>query len=297
MPGKSIKAYFEVKNNELIYYPPDVSSSKLPHTLRLEGKWKFSNGTLVFGLNESYNKIFGQSVRFLAKLEKTSKNYISFSVLKGTTPKLRSRSSLELTGKWKVDALANIIFEVKRNNSFDELSFGNNWQVTKENNILLLYKRRFFKKEIINSIVISGGWSLGKNTLDFMVDGSDKNKIKFDIALTNKAITFNKDKIGLTLGLKKDYEKQIFLYGRCKYLKDKFEVALNPDKQERTWVFKLNKHLSDDKELVFELINAKNKPLGLNVSFSKKLSSNVSLFLSAKLGKEKRIEAGLYLPF
>jgi hypothetical protein len=297
MLRKNIKAYFELRNNELFYHPPASVTDKLPHSLKIEGSWRLSGGELIFITNESYSSFFGQSLSFSAKLEKVSKSYISFKILKRTTPRLYSRTQLKLSGRWKVDSSNNLIFEVKRGNAFDEFSFGNNWQVTKENNILLLYKKRFLKKEVISSLVLSGSWSFSKNTLEFMVEGSNKDKIKFDIGLTNRAVILNKEKIDLTVGIRKDSIKSVSLYGRCKYFKDRFEVTLNSAKEKLTWIFKLNKHLSDDRELIFELINKRNKPLGMQITFSKKFRAGGNLFIRARAGEDKRIEAGFYMPF
>ena len=297
MPKKPIKAYFEIKNNELFYYPPSQTTNKLPHSLKLEGKWRLLNGNCVFDLNESYNTVFGQSISFSAKIEKASKNYIRFNILNRTTPKLRSRTSVQFSGRWNVDTCNNLVFEVQRASAFDEFIFGNNWQVTKENNILLLYKRRFLKKEIISSLVLNGSWELGRNALNFTIENSSKNKLKFDLALAAKTIIFNKEKIDLTIGLRKDSIKTISLYGRCKYFKDKIEFTAIFGRQALTWIFKLNKRLSGDKELIFELINEENKPLGLQITFSKKIAAAGNLFIRAKAADDKRIEAGLYLPF
>ena len=297
MSKKPIKAYFKVKNNDLFYYPPQEPIDKFPHSLKLEGKWLLSAGNLIFDVGESYNTVFGQSISFSAKLEKASKNYIRFSILKRTTPKLHSRTSFQFDGRWKADARNNLVFAIKRGSTFDELSFGNNWQVTKENNILLLYKRRFLKKEMISSLVLDGSWELGKSALEFMIEGSSKDRLSFDLAFTKNAVMLKKEKIALTIGLRKDSTKPIALYGRCKYFKDRFEFTLNPGEKTLTWIFKLNKHLSDDKELIFELINGRNKLLGLQVTFSKRLASGGNLFIRAKAGQDRRIEAGLYLPF
>ncbi|MDD4182543.1 MAG: hypothetical protein PHT53_01775 [Candidatus Omnitrophica bacterium] len=297
MPKKNIKAYFEVKNNDFFYYPPREPTDKFSHSLKLEGKWLLSGGNLIFIADESYNTVFGQSISFSTKLEKASKNYIRFSALKRTTPKLHCRTLLQFDGHWKADSRNNLIFAIKRGSTFDELSFGNNWQVTKENNILLLYKRRFLKKEIISSLVLDGSWGLGKNALEFAIEGSGKDKIKFDLALAANTVIIKKEKIALTIGLRKDSAKSIALYGRCKYSKDRFEFTVRPGKETLTWIFKLNKHLSSDKELIFELINEKNKPLGAQITFSKRLASGGNLFIRAKAGQDKRIEAGLYLPF
>ncbi|MDD4954621.1 MAG: hypothetical protein PHP17_01080 [Candidatus Omnitrophica bacterium] len=297
MPKKNIKAYFELRNNELFYHPPHSATTKLPHSLKIEGTWSIPNGNLTFITNESYSSFFGQSLSFSAKIEKISKSCISFKILKRTTPKLYSRRQLMLSGRWKVDKLNNLIFEVKTSSDFDEFSFGNNWQVTKENNILLFYKKKFLKKEIISCLVLEGSWEFCRNSLNFMVEGSSKDKIKFDVALTNKAVSLGEENLDLTIGLKKDSVKSISLYGRCKYLKDRFKITLNSKRGKLTWIFMLNKKLSKDKELLFELINKKGKPLGLQITFSKRLPSGGNFFIRAKAAEEKRIEAGLYFPF
>ena len=297
MSRKNIKAYFEVKNNGLFYYSLRETTDKLPHRLKLEGKWRLLNGNCVFDVNESYSTVFGQSISFSAKIEKASKNYIRFNILKRTTPKLRNRTSLQFNGRWKVDDRNNLVFEVQRTNSFDEFNLGNNWHITKENNILLLYKRKFLKKEIISSFVLEGNWELGNNALNFVIENSNNSRLKFGLALTRNAIIFNKGKMDLTIGLRKDSIKTISLYGRCKYLKDRIEFTVTFGNQALTWIFKVNKRLSADKELIFELINGKNKLLGLQITFSKKIAAAGNLFMRAKIGEDKRMEAGLYLPF
>jgi hypothetical protein len=196
-----------------------------------------------------------------------------------------------------VDDCNNLVFEVQRTNSFDEFNLGNNWHITKENNILLLYKRKFLKKEIISSFVLEGNWELGNNALNFAIENSNNSRLKFGLALTRNAIIFNKGKMDLTIGARKDSIKTISLYGRCKYLKDRIEFTATFGNQALTWIFKVNKRLSADKELIFELINGKNKPLGLQITFSKKIAAAGNLFMRAKIGEDKRMEAGLYLPF
>ena len=297
MSRKNIKAYFEVKDNDLFYYPPRETTDKLPHHLKLEGKWRLSNGNCVFDVSESYSAVFGQSISFSAKIEKASKNYIRFNILKRTTPKLHSRTSLQFNGRWKVDDYNNLVFEVQRTNTTDELIFGNNWQVTKENNILLLYKRKFLKKEIIGSFVLKGNWKLGNNALNFVIENSSNYRLKFGLALTGNTIVFNKEKIDLTIGLRKDSIKTISLYGRCKYLNDRLEFTATFGRQTLTWTFKVNKRLSGDKELIFELVNERNKPLGLQITFSKAIAAGGRFFVRAKIADDRRIEAGLYLPF
>ncbi len=294
MSGKKIKAYFEIKNNDLFYRRLRDEGTKVAHILKLEGKWKLSGGNLIFDVSESYNTVFGQSIKFSAKAEKTSKNFIQFRILKRTTPRLLKRTSLKLTGRWRVDSFNNLIFDVQRGDAFDEIIFGNNWQVTKENNILLLYKRKFLKKEITSSLVLSGNWGFGKHKLTFTLSGSAR-RLEFDISLAPGAMVIKQDKIHLTIGVKGSV-KTISLYGRCRYFDDGFEFTLNPGKPF-IWIFKLNKRLSGNKELIFELTGKSSKIPGLQITLSKKLTSGGRLFMRAKLSREKRIEAGLYLPF
>ncbi|MFA5008694.1 MAG: hypothetical protein WC546_05690 [Candidatus Omnitrophota bacterium] len=297
MPSKNIKAYFKVKDNELFYYPPREITNKLSHNLKLEGKWRFLNGNCIFDVGESYNNVFGQSISFAAKIEKASKNYIRFNILKRTTPKLYNRTSLQFSGSWKVNARNNLIFEIQRGTTTDEIIFGNNWQVTKENNILLLYKRKFLKKEIISVFILEGSWSLGKNTLEFAIENSSNYKLKFDLALTRRALIFTREKIDLTIGLRKYSTKAVSLYGSCKYSNGRLEFTADFNNRAITWIFKINKRLSKDKELIFELVNEKDKPLGLQITFTKEIADEGKLFVRASAGKEKRIEAGLYLSF
>ncbi|MFA6281856.1 MAG: hypothetical protein WCY05_05090 [Candidatus Omnitrophota bacterium] len=157
MPSKNIKSYFKIKDNDLFYYPSKKQTDKLSHNLKISGKWRLDkSNNLIFDVDESYNNIFGQSIGFSAKIEHASNDCLELSLFKRTTPNLRNVISAKFKGRWKVDRYNNFIFEVIRASGYDELDFGNNWQVTKENQVVFFYKRKFLKKEIINSFILQG---------------------------------------------------------------------------------------------------------------------------------------------
>jgi hypothetical protein len=65
----------------------------------------------------------------------------------------------------------------------------------------------------------------------------------------------------------------------------------------KSWHFKINKKLSPDKEIIFQLTDAKGKALGFEVIFLKKFLKEGYFLIRAKKTDEKRIEGGVYLPF
>ncbi|MFA5271659.1 MAG: hypothetical protein WC412_04885 [Candidatus Omnitrophota bacterium] len=298
MSAKNIKGYFKIKENDLFYYPPIKQTNKLSHSFKISGKWRLDKKcNLVFDVDESCNDVFGQSIGFSAKIEHTSKDYLEISLLKRTTPSLRSVNSVKLRGRWKADNHNNFIFEVKRASGYDELIFGNNWQITKENQIVFFYKRKFLKKEIINSFILKGDWKLWKNAIVFSVENEKESRLKFRVAFNKKQVVFKKEKIDFTVGIEKSSLKSFSLFGKWKHVSDTLEFSTNSGQKKKKWIFRAKKNLSGGKELTFELINTKGKPLGIELTLSKKIFQDANLFVRVKKSTENRIEAGFYMPF
>lgn len=298
MSTKNIKSYFKIKDNDLFYYPLKRQTEKVPHSLKILGKWRLDkNCNIIFDVGESYSNIFGQSISFSAQIAHAANDYIEVSLLKRTTPNLHNVNSVKFNGRWKTDKYNNFIFEVQRASGYDELIFGNSWQITKENQIVFFHKRKFLKKEIISSFILQGEWSLGKNTIIFSVENEKDAELKFRIAFNKKQVVFKKEKIDFTVGVEKSSLKSFSLFGKWKHVNDTLEFSTNFGQKKISWIFRVKKNLGTGKELTFELINTKGKPLGIALTLSKKIFKDADIFIKASKGEESKIEAGFYLPF
>lgn len=298
MSTKNIKTYFKIKDNDLFCYSSKKQTDKLSHSLKISGIWRLDkNCNLVFDVDESCNDVFGQSIGFSAKIEHAAKDYLEVSLLKRTTPGLRNVSSVKFKGRWKVDNYNNFIFQVQRTSGYDELIFGNNWQITKENQVVFFYKRKFLKKEIINSFILEGEWKLGVDIIIFSIENEKDSELKFRLALSKKQVIFKKEKIDFTVGVEKSSLKSFSVFGKWKHDKDTLEFITNFGQKKTSWIFRVKRIFSGGKDLSFELINTKGKPLGVELILSKKVFQDANIFIKARRGEENRIEAGFSMPF
>jgi hypothetical protein len=162
---------------------------------------------------------------------------------------------------------------------------------------LLFYKRKFLKKEIINSFILEGSWRLAKSAVIFSIENEPGAEIKFKLALNKKAMIFKKEKIDFTVGMEKSSLKTLSLFGKWKQRGNTLEFIARFGVKKTSWIFRVKKVLGAGKEFVFELINTRGKPVGIEVALSKKIFKDASIFIKAKHAAENRIEAGFSIPF
>ena len=296
----SFKGYFEFYNNSLFYYPS--SQDKIPHKTKVIGTWQLDKShNLIFIIDESQNNVFGQSIKFDTKIEKATKSYLQFSLLRRITPTLRKITRIKLKGFWKLGSNHRLVFSAKRDPGYDELIFSNHWQVTKNNQIRYIYKRRFLKRKIVNSFTLKGVWKFKRNTLMYCIEDSPRSRLKLSISMGRKIAAFKKDRLEFTLGgsLEKDKrreEKRVSLWGRWRIGNSRLEFVFRGGRG-RVWIFEVNKKLSKDKEITLKLIDKKGRPRGYRITVAKKIFRDGRLFLRGEYGREKRIQAGLYITF
>ncbi len=298
MPNKNIKGSFKVKDNDLFFLPLKSTTDRLPHTVKITGKWRLDKKfDLIFDVDEAYNDTFGETIGFSTKIEHASSDYLEINLLTRKTPSLHNINSVKFNGRWKVGFCNDFIFEVKRTSGHDELNFGNNWQITKNNQIVLFYKRKFLKKEIINSFILEGSWKLGENALIFNIENNVNAELKFRLALNKKQVIFKKEKIDFTVGVEVNLRKKISLFGRLKQASNSLEFATNFGTKKISWIFRIKKIFTGGKEVALELINTKGEPVGIELTLSKTVFKDANIFIRAKHDTEDKIETGFRMPF
>lgn len=292
----SLKGSFQFQNNALFYHPHP--QEEIPHRLEVSGRWRLDrNHNLILGVDESQNQIFGKTISLTTKIESTSKDSLSFTLLKRITPTLKNVHKITLKGLWRADSKNRLIFEIERAGGYDELTFGNTWQLTRNNQIVYIFKRTFLKKRIINSFILKGEWSFDRGALIYRVENSDSSRLLFEVGLKKKSLTATRETLGVILGTEFNYRKMLSLYGGWRRGTLGVDFVSRLGAKPWVWSFKFNKQLSTDKEITFELVNKEHKPVGFAITFSKKILKDSHFFIRAKSDEEKRVEAGVYLPF
>ncbi|MFA6281857.1 MAG: hypothetical protein WCY05_05095 [Candidatus Omnitrophota bacterium] len=123
------------------------------------------------------------------------------------------------------------------------------------------------------------------------------SELKFKLALNREQVIFKKEKIDFTVGVEKSSLKLFSLFGKWKHDKNTLEFIAKFGQKKINWIFRVKKIFSAGKELNFELINTKGKPIGVELTLSKKVFQDANIFIKAKRGEDSRIEAGFYTRF
>lgn len=297
------KGYFEIKRNELLYYPHTRETQSIPHVLKVTGTWQIDkNHDLAFIVDESQNHIFGRSIKFSARIENAGESRIEFSLLDRTTPALRDIHRIKLDGFWR-SHYNKLAFCVQRDGARDELIFSNTWDVTERNQIIYLYTRTMGRRQITSSFLIQGRWSYRDGALTYAVENSRTSQLKFEVSAAHTLANPRLGRLDFTLGagtsrdVRRAKAQTISLWGKWEAKECGLEFRVQLAHGVSIFSFGVNKKLSNDKEVVFSLIDERGKPLGFELAFLKKIFGDGSFFIRGKLSQEKKIEAGLYLPW
>ena len=296
----TLRGYFKFYNNSLIYYPS--RDEEIPHKIKVLGTWKLDkNHNLIFIVDKSQNSIFGNTIKFETKVEKASKHYLSFSMLRRISPTFRKISRVYFRGQWKTNKLGKLIFSVKGDKEESELEFKSGWELTRDNQIIYIYKKKYAGKQTINSFILKGRWKVRSYKLIYYIEDSRDSRLIFDVSLSKVFILPKKNKIDIGVGFrasgKKRRIKTITLNGSWRFKKTALEFITKFGKGLEVWKFKVKRSLGKGKEITLALVDEKDKPLGFEAAFFKKISKEGRFFVKGKWGHQKEIKGGLYFSF
>ncbi|MCM8799872.1 MAG: hypothetical protein NC900_04020 [Candidatus Omnitrophica bacterium] len=215
---------------------------------------------------------------------------------------------LKLKGTWTNDEYNRLNFLVEKKTSPDTLIFKNAWQVNPYQQIIYTYHRTDLKTKtkILNTIGFDGFWQItSKDRLRYILNKGERSYFDFYVQLESPNLYPQQKviKYRIGIGLKKEIEKIICLYGSWRFSR-RGALSFEMDYGKaglKSMEFAASLNLNKKEEIVFSLHNLQNQPLGISLIFSHKflkdLDAQVYLKLKEKLSREKAIETGISIPF
>jgi len=297
----SLKGYFRFKDNEVFYLP--AKEDEIPHKVRLKGTWAITRDhKIIFLVDKSQSDLFGSSLTISGKIEKAQGRYLSVVLLRRRTPIFKGIKRITLKGSWKLVSGNKLVFRIKRSpGSYDELTFQNTFKLTPANQIVYTYKRRIEKRRAVNSFILRGDWNIKGNTLRYRIGSESRDALTFGMYLGKEKVDPHKGMLRFSFGpelkRRKQGQRELSLRGRWRKRQWGMEFVFPVGKKKRVWKFRIDRRLSQGKRIELYLAGKKDERLRLTIVVSKKFLGESYFFVKAKRAKEKRIEAGVYIPF
>ena len=319
----AVNGRFSIKDNQLVYCinEPDSWRRKydLPNMIRFIGAWKLdSNYDLELTLEEARAQYAGDRLIIKGEIISAESNCLVFEAINKKLiprgldkPDLYSFQLLKLSGTWQADEYNQLTFAVKKDIDPDILTFQGGWQINQNQKITYTYKKKdaMSKSRVSNTLEFEGFWEIGgPKRLKYILSASTDSCFDFRLQLESKNLSHNQEVIKYRIGIglsasNKARQRLISLFGTWKFnprLGLSFEMNYGEGRL-RALEFGAEAVLSSNDKLIFSLKDRRNQPLGLSVTFSHRFlqGRNAEAFIKLKsaLGKEKRAEVGVRIPF
>lgn len=314
------------KNNRLIYWlnAPDPwrRQYSLPPKISFQGNWQLNpNYDLEIILDKARGQSEGDILVLKGELISTDRDTLAFSIKSIDNRGQTHIQLLKLSGSWQADEYNRISFAIKKKISPDILTLEGIWQINKNQQIVYTYEQTDLKTKTkhIRSLTFSGFWQIDNaKRLTYILEHSTKSQFYFRVQLESPNLYPQEGviKYRLGIGLKglspsklirssakgTVPTKVISLYGTWKFSRKaglSFEMDYGSGKLKRI-EFGADIYLTKKDEVTLSITNKRKEPLGIFITFTHKFLKRyvAETFLRLKTSeKEKRLEAGLRIPF
>ncbi|MCM8800563.1 MAG: hypothetical protein NC912_00895 [Candidatus Omnitrophica bacterium] len=300
------------KHNHLIYHLNEPFSWRRQYgsgkKICFLGNWRLNpNYDLEMILNKTNTQFAQDRLTLKGEIISVEKDSLIFETHSIDKYGQSHIQLIKLTGFWKADQYNRLCFVVKKETQPDILVFKGTWQINQNQKITYTYEKTDLKTQTkhLHTLVFEGFWEINeRNRLTYILSKGIDSRFDFRVQMESpnlypqdKAIRY---RIGI--GLRKQRYKIICLYGTWKFSKISSLLFLIDygRNQLQAIEFGLVYNLTRKEQIEFLLTNKQKQPLGLSITFSRKLlrDSEAKGFLRLKdIEKDKSIEAGLRIPF
>ncbi len=308
--------YFRINpDNSLSYWlnepQPWRREHSLPRQINFQGRWGLDdNHDLELSLGQSDRSLSGEKLTLKGEVICTDRDILAFELKSRDTRGEKVFRVLELSGSWRVDESNGIIFWVNRKEESDGLKFGASWKIDKNHQIIYSYEKTDLNtgNKKARDINFSGFWQKNPdNILTYLFSTGSKSRFDFRVQMESPNLYPQEGKIKYRLGAglkqgKSSSSKVMIFYGCWKFSRDlglSFEMDYGNGRL-RSWEFGADINLSRKDRISLSLVDRERKPLGVNVTFSrrflKKLDAEAYLKFKT-LREESAVETGVEIPF
>ncbi|MFH1856140.1 MAG: hypothetical protein ABH836_02780, partial [Candidatus Omnitrophota bacterium] len=302
------------KDNSLSYWLNEPQAWRLkynlPKEIKFEGNWKLNdNYDLELCLSRGKVETSGEKIVLKGEIFSTGRDVFAFELRAQDKTGNKEFQILELSGSWSCGEQNEIIFLVDKKTGPDTLKLGAGWRINKNQQIIYSYEKTRLKTKIKDShlLTFSGFWEISqKNTLTYKFSTGSKSRFDFRAAVQTPNLYPQKGAIKYRLGLgvkegRVSRAKLVTLFGEWKFSKTlglSFEMDYGKS-NVRSLEFGADINLTSKNKITFNLVSRERKPLGINVTFSRKFlkKSDAEAFVKFKnLRADPAVEAGVYIP-
>ena len=303
---------FKMLNNNLVYTLNKPKSWRRKYGISkknvFSGTWRLDpEHNLILDLAETkdYAKT---SLVLKGKITQCQSEFLKFKLKSKGDKNKQDVSFLRLDGLWHSDRFNRINFVVKRHNNPETHIFKNIWQLNKQQRIVYSYEKLGLKRKnkVKQNIIFDGFWQISSsNKLKYILTKGKDSVFDFRVQVESPNIYPKKGAIKYRLGIGAGVfrrEKVISLYGHWNFSRKlglSFTIDYEAGQLKRNYLGAKVK-ITKNKDLVFSLRDAQDRPLGLALTFNHNLLAKKDLehFLQAKkTGRDLYFGSGITLRF
>lgn len=254
-----------------------------PDKLKFKGKWRLDkNHDLELALDDTPSQWGNDVLTLRGEIADTRANELSFLITSRRKAGIEETRLIRLSGLWKTDEFNRLGFSVSKENGKENvLLLDGLWKAGGNNEIVYSYRKtrliRKVKEE--RSLIFRGHWQVtARDRLSYLMDTSGRSGFLFKAQLESPRVTGKKGllqyRIGIGLSSKKrPVERIIKLFGAVKY------------------------NLTAKDELVLELAGSRGRKPEAAISLNKKILGGKVFLQFKEAAEDRRIEAGLKIPW
>ncbi|MBI4343907.1 MAG: hypothetical protein HY601_03730 [Candidatus Omnitrophica bacterium] len=218
-----------------------------------------------------------------------------------------SAQELELSGRWQADARNRLVFMARKGEGAeDRLTFQGGWEVGPRHELLYRYEQQLDpRRRTLRALRFAGAWDVaGPNRLVYRLDASGESAFAFRASLQTPSLNARRGRLAYQVGIElaggRRVQRRIVLFGTWKLNRD-LSVSLEipyADGRRQPVRFQGRVAAGRRSAVEVELLTPQGKPLGVTVTFTRKLLRDAEWFVRfERSGREFEALAGVQVPF
>ena len=192
---------------------------------------------------------------------------------------------LSLSGRWQADRRNRLTFLVeKADGAADRLTLQGGWEVSPRHELVYRYARP--DRGGISTLVFDGSWDITRSyRIVYRLSGASDSAFEFRASLQSPSLTARDGRIvyqvGLGLAKSRTQQRRVTLFGTWKLRRDlsvSFDVPYARGRVDAIR-FEAAYAPGDRNQLSVQLLNSRRQPLGLTVTFTRRIAPDAGLWL------------------
>ncbi len=310
-PKRVVDGHFSTDADNRLLYHVETHTDPLvtagPHAIVLDGTWALTpQHELALTLHETQRQA-RQRLVLKGALVQAEANALAFALRRSAEDDSRTAQRLSLSGHWRADARNRLTFAVeKADGSEDRLTLQGGWDVGRHHELLYRYRQRAVgswaddgRWRAEQTLSFEGAWDITEaDRLVYRLAGSSSSAFAFRASLQSPSLLAREGRVvyqvGVGLERGRTHRQRVTLFGAWKLNRDlsvSFEVPY-ADGRIRPIRFEGAAALSSRDRVAVALRTREHKPLGMSVTFTRKLIGDAELFLRLQREAEETSAIG-----